>query len=234
MGETPQSVLEVRDLVCQRDGLTLRVPHAAFVRDAFHLIVGESGAGHELLVRVLGLLEAADAGEVWLEGAPASALAEDARLRLRERRLGFLFTAPFLLPAFSVIENVAMPLFKIFEVEPEEARRRSEAALEFAGLLDLAQTPCEELSPFDQRRASLARALASEPAALLIEGLDHTLAGDDLRAFAALLRQAGPRLGVAVIAAVSREFPVEDGDRVLAVNDGVAAAAETPLPGSNP
>jgi lipoprotein-releasing system ATP-binding protein len=224
------SVLEVRDIVCKREPATLRVPHATFGRGIVHLLVGDVDSGHELFLRVLGLLEEPDAGEVWLEGEPVRGLSEDARLRLRERRIGFVFAAPFLLPAFTVIENVAMPLFKVSEVDPAEARRRSDVLLEFAGLLDVAEVPCAELGPLAQHRVALARALVNEPGALLIEGLDSTLAGGDLRVFASLLRAAAARFDIAVIATVSPDFARESGDRVFEVADGAVSCGEQLLP----
>jgi ABC-type lipoprotein export system ATPase subunit len=228
------TVIEVRDLVWQSEGTTLHLPHGTFARGVFHLLMGEAGAGHESLQRVLGLLDVPVAGEVLVEGEPVSGLNEDARLKLRERRLGFVFTAPFLLPAFSVIENVAMPLFKVSDVEPPEARRRSDALLEFAGLLDLAEASCADLAPLDQHRVSLARALVNEPAALFIESLDSALAGEELRTFAALLRRAAAQFDIAVLATASPRFAREPGDRILEVADGVAVFGEKLLPELEP
>lgn len=220
MPVTASNVLEVRDLVCRREPVSVSAAHAAFVRGRFHLLAGEPDSGHELLLRVLGLLEVPETGEVIIDGEPVCGLTEEARLKLRERRLGFVFTAPFLLPAFTAIENVAMPLFKVSDVEAAEARRRSDALLDFVGLLDFAEIACADLSPFTQQRVSLARALVNEPSALLIESLDAGLSGDELRVFSTLLRLAAAQFGVAVIATVSRQFAPEPGDWRVEVADG--------------
>lgn len=225
MSVTASSVLEVRDIVCQREAASLRAAHAAFDRGRVHFLIGEADSGHELLLRVLGLLEVPQSGEVLVDGESMRDRTEEGRLKVRERRLGFVFTAPFLLPAFTVIENVAMPLFKVSDVEPAEARRRSDVLLDFTGLLDLAEIPCVELAPFEQQRVSLARALVNEPAALLIESLDAALAGEDLRVFTGLLRQAATRFGIAVIATASPRFVPESGDRIVEVTDGVASSS---------
>ncbi len=232
MDSSSAIVLEARDLACRRGSLSLRAEQVAFAGGGFHLLVGGEDSGHELLLRVLGLLEVPEAGEVFVEGESVRGLSEDARLKLRERRLGFVFTAPFLLPAFSVIENVAMPLFKISDVEPPEARRRSEALLDFAGLLESTETPCGELAPLAQQRVSLARALVNQPAALLVENLDSALAGDDLRVFSALLRQAALRFGVAVIATASPCLVPEATDRIVEVTDGAVACGGKLFPKS--
>ena len=230
MSVTASSVLEVRDIVCQREAVSLRVAHAAFDRGAFHLLVGEVDSGHELLLRVLGLLEVPESGEVLVAGDSMRNATEEARLKMRERRLGFVFTAPFLLPAFTVIENVAMPLFKISDVEPAEARSGSDGLLDFVGLLELAEVPCAELAPLAQQRVSLARALVNEPSAVLIESLDSALSGEDLRVFSSLLRRASSRFGIAAIATVSPRFDPEPGDRIVEVTEGVALPKEKTWP----
>ncbi len=232
MNPPAPSALEVRDLVCQRDAVAVRVERLAFAPGTFHLLLGEAGSGHELLLRVLGLLETPDAGELVVEGEPIAGLDEDARRKLRERRLGFVFTAPFLLPALSVIENVAMPLFKVSGVDLAAARERSEALLAFAGLAELGNAPCGELAPLAQHRVSLARALANEPAALLVESLDSALAGEDLDAFAALLRQAVGQFGLAVIATASPRFVAAPDDFVIEVSAGNLSPAHKLLPKS--
>jgi predicted ABC-type transport system involved in lysophospholipase L1 biosynthesis ATPase subunit len=167
---------------------------------------------------------------VFVEGEAVQAFEEEARRKVRERRLGFAFAAPFLLPAFSVIENVAMPLFKVSDVEPAEARQRSEALLEFAGLGALAQAPCAQLAAFDQQRVSLARALVNEPAALLVESLDSALGEEDLATFAALLRGAAAHFGIAVIATVSPRFVPAREDRLVEVAHGAVRTGDNLLP----
>lgn len=230
MSDTPPSALEVRHLRCARDPASVRVEQLGFARGVFHLLAGGSDSGHELLLRVLGLLELPEEGEIFVEDEAVHALDEETRRKLRERRLGFVFAAPFLLPAFTVIENVAMPLFKVSDVEPAEARLRSEALLDFAGLMTLAQTPCAELAPLEQQRVSLARALVNEPSALLVESLDSTLAGEDLRTFAALLREAAARFDIAVVATASPQFVAEPDDRIIEVTNGTVRLGGKLLP----
>ena len=222
----PANALGTRGLLCQRGSLAVRAGELDFARGTLHLLRGEPASGHELLLRVLGLLELPESGEVFVEAAGTRELGDDARLKLRERRLGFVFSAPFLLPAFTVIENIAMPLFKISDVEPPEARRRSEVVLELTGLTELSEMLCTDLGPLGQHRAALARAIVNEPAAVLVESLDAALIEDDLRAFTALLRLAANQLGIAVVASVSAAFLPAPGDRVIEVVDGLAIASE--------
>ena len=220
MSDSSQPVLELRNATCGAlRGLSLR-----FHAGALHLIAGEPAAQRGALLRVLGLLDAPESGEVFLEKQNVAALAELDRDRIRSERCGFLFAAPFLLPAFSVVENVAMPLFKISRFSPEQARARTDLLLEFTGLSAEAQQPVDELTDFQQHAVSLARALATDPAVITVESLD-ALSSADAANFITLLRRACARFGVAVIASVPVDFPVEPADCVIALDaNGVIPA----------
>ena len=202
------------------DGAALCEMSADFAPGAFHLVRGGSCAVRSLLLRLLGLMMRPDRGEVLLRGQPTRDLGEDARGELRSRQCGFVFATPFLLAEFTVLENVAMPLFKVSQVGPAEARRRSEAALDFTGLAAAASSPAAGLPLDAQFRVALARALVNEPAVLLVENPDADLA--------ALLRSAAERYGACVIATASHALPVEAADRVLDLDAAVSETLREP------
>ena len=220
MSDSSQPVLELRHAACGG----LRGLSLCFRAGALHFITGEPASRRGALLRVLGLLDAPESGEVFLETQNVASLAESDRDRIRSERCGFLFAAPFLLSAFSVVENVAMPLFKISRFTPEQARERTDLLLDFTGLTAEAQQPADELTDFQQHAVSLARALANDPAVITVESLD-ALAPADAARFTALLRQCCARFGVAVIASVPADFPAEPGDCVVALDaNGVIPA----------
>lgn len=188
------------------------------------MLTGPEGCGRDLLLRVLGLLTAPDAGEVFLDGEATAALSEDARAQLRTRRCGYVFASPFLLPEFSVIENIAMPLFRVCEMEAEQARERAEEMLDFTGLQSAATK--RDVSAPDQRRVALARALATRPVALFVEKLDLEQAAAD--GFRGLLQQAAERFGVAVVVSATSGGPPQAGERFLRLSAGRLAAEVTP------
>ena len=222
MSDSSQPVLELRDVACGADGHALRGLSLRVRAGGFYLITGECAGLHAALQRVLGLVDAPQSGEVFLEKRSVGKLAESDRDEVRNQRCGFLFAAPFLLPAFTVVENVAMPLFKISHVTPEEARERTEMLLEFVGLTLEAQHSIDDLTDFQQHAVALARALANDPAVITAENLETTLAPEDATTFTALLRKCCARFGVAVIASGSADFPFEPGDHILAIDgDGV-------------
>jgi ABC-type lipoprotein export system ATPase subunit len=206
----------------------------AFAPQTFSVISGESGSGARLLLRLIGLLEKPDAGDIVIEGSSVRTLSDAGQAEFRARRFGFLFTAPFLLPAFTAIENIAMPIFKLSGASAEEAGERAERLLAFVGMTERAETDAGELSPYEQYCVAIARALANQPRILLVDQLDSMLVGESMQRINALLRQTCDRLGATVVATVSPGFPRAHADRVLEISAGriqsdSAQARSTPV-----
>jgi len=184
------------------------------------LIAGGDQDGGSLLLRLLGLLETPDEGDVLVRGVGTRQLADDARADLRSRHFGFLFALPYLLPSFSVVENVAMPLFKISGVGAAEAQQRTESMLEYVGMMGHADSAVGRLTFPDQHRVSLARALVNQPDMLIVENVDAELSGADLFEFIALIQRASAEFGVGVaLTAKDREL-ARFTDRVVELSGG--------------
>jgi ABC-type lipoprotein export system ATPase subunit len=166
---------------------------------SFTIVGGPVGCGKNLLVRLLGLLETPDHGEVFLHGAPTAHLEPAMRAGIRNQHFGLMFADPFLLPSLSVTENVAMPLLKISAASAEEARTRSEAVLDFVGLHGASETPVDSLTLWEQHCVSLARALVNKPELLLAENLPAKLLTAEHEQMNRLLRRALDELGVTVV-----------------------------------
>ncbi len=126
-------------------------------------VMGPSGCGKTTLLNCLSGLDAADRGEIRIEGSLLSEMSDRERTDYRARRMGFVFQFYNLLPVLSAVENVELPLL-VSGVRPREARARSLEALERVGLAGRAGHRPAELSGGERQRTTIARALVNRPA----------------------------------------------------------------------
>ena len=137
-------------------------------------LVGRSGCGKSTLLHILGLLDRPDSGEVLIEGTPAGRLSEHDRSIVRNARIGFVFQHFFLLPDFSVFENVLMPAKIHFAAHAWPARRadcerRARELIASVGLQERSDKKPRTLSGGERQRVAIARALFLEPKILLCD-----------------------------------------------------------------
>ena len=131
-------------------------------------LVGESGVGKSTLLHLLGALDTPSGGEIFFEGRPLSKLSEGELAEYRNRKVGYIWQNHHLLPEFTALENVMMPLL-IGETPREQAEAAGRKWLEAVGLAQRAWHQAGELSGGEQQRVALARALSSEPGLLLAD-----------------------------------------------------------------
>jgi lipoprotein-releasing system ATP-binding protein len=131
-------------------------------------IVGESGAGKSTLLHIIGTLDTPSAGDVYCAHLQLSSLSENAAADFRNREIGFVWQFHYLLPEFTALENVAMPLL-MRGVPKTQAEKEATQWLGEVGLAQRAQHRAGELSGGEQQRAALARALITKPKLLLAD-----------------------------------------------------------------
>lgn len=160
-------------------------------RGRFTTIVGPSGCGKSSLLYLLGLIDRPTAGELLVEGREVSRLSGDARAQIRLSRFGFVFQFHFLLPEFSALENVMLPMQRLGQLSHGEAHARAATLLSDVGLGEkMSKTP-DRLSGGERQRVAIARALANDPVLILgdeptgnLDSQNSTRVVETLRAFA--------------------------------------------------
>ena len=183
-------------------------------------LIGPSGAGKSTLLHVAGLLEHADAGEVYLDGVATSGLADVQRTRMRRADIGFVYQFHHLLPEFTALENVMLPQM-IGGLTRAEAKRRSTELLNYLGLKERLTHRPAELSCGEQQRVAIARAVANAPRVLLADEPTGNLDPRTSALVFGTLEQLVRASGLAAIVATHNMELAQRMDRRVTIRDGL-------------
>jgi len=236
------SLLEARDVsrVLPGDPPVTLVTGANVIIEAgsFTTIVGPSGCGKSSMLYLLGLIDRPTGGTVLLDGADVGGLDGDARAQIRLERFGFVFQFHFLLPEFTALENVMLPMRRLGRLTLAAAEARARALLADAGLAGKEDKTPDRLSGGERQRVAIARALANDPVLILGDeptgNLDSRNSVRVVDAFRALAHDQGRAVvcvthDLSIAAAADVRISMLDG-RVVGVERGASTPA-VPMPG---
>jgi putative ABC transport system ATP-binding protein len=196
------------------DQVSLQVPQGQFLS-----IMGPSGSGKSTLLHLIGGLDKATEGEIFLEGRALSQMSDDEITLTRRRKIGFVFQFFNLLPNLTAAENVALPLL-LDGKRSAAARPRVERLLEVVGLARRSNHKPSELSGGEMQRVAIARALVADPVLLLADeptGNLDTKTGEEILS---LIRAATHASGQTIVLVTHDNRAAAHGDRVVTLKDG--------------
>jgi ABC-type lipoprotein export system ATPase subunit len=194
----------------------------AVARGELVALMGASGSGKSTLMNILGCLDRPTSGEYWLDGRNVSALSNDQRALVRNRKFGFVFQNFNLLPRTSALENVAMPLsYTAGDLSERQALQRAQEMLRRVGLEDRMDHEPSQLSGGQQQRVAIARALINHPPLIFADeptgNLDSRTSEEVLRMF----EQLNAQDGITIIIVTHDATVAKHARQIIRLHDGL-------------
>src|SRR5262245_32457665 len=204
-------------------GVSLRVAAGEFVA-----IMGPSGSGKSTLMHLFGALDTPTTGQALFQNQDLQSMTDRQRSLLRRQRIGFVFQAFNLLPTLTAAENVALPLL-LAGTRRAAASKRAEASLERVGLTGRAGHFPEEMSGGEMQRVAVARALVTEPEAVLCDEPTGNLDSATSKEILSLLRELPEKDRCTVVMVTHDPQAAAYGDRIVHIRDGLIESQKSEI-----
>jgi lipoprotein-releasing system ATP-binding protein len=189
-------------------------------RGQFAVIAGPSGSGKSSLLYLLGLLDVPTSGRIFLDGSDVLKYSDDKKADIRSSVLGFVFQFHFLLPEFTALENVMLPMQRLGALNPVQMRKRAADLLADLGLGDQIHKRPRQLSGGQSQRVAIARALANDPHLILADEPTGNLDSAASKNVQEILRDLAHSHNRAVVIVTHETRLAEGADRIITIVDG--------------
>lgn len=193
----------------------------AFEESTFNSIIGASGSGKSTLMNIMGTLDKPTSGEVFVNGTSTLNLKKNELAELRNETIGFIFQFHYLLPEFTVFENVMMPFLIRNGKETKEAIKRANDLIEIVGLSKVRNNVATDISGGQQQRAAIARALINNPRIILGDEPTGNLDSESTETVYNLLKEINQEYKSTFIVITHDKRIAEKADRILEIKDGI-------------
>lgn len=188
-------------------------------REEFVAIWGPSGSGKTTLLNLIGAIDDASSGQLFIEGEEVKRLSDDRRTELRNRAIGFIFQGFNLIPVLSALENVMLPL-EISGISLSDAKNRALGRLDEVGLSDFVRHLPDKLSGGQRQRVAIARALVTKPSLVIADEPTANLDSDTSRKIIGLMRDLNEKEGTTFIFSTHDQRLLDKVNRLVRLEDG--------------
>lgn len=192
----------------------------SFEEESFNSIIGQSGSGKSTLLNIVGTLDKPTNGEVYINGEDISTFTKSKIAKLRNEQLGFIFQFHYLLPEFTAMENVLMPIKISGKKITKEIQARAQELIELVGLDHVKNNLAVNMSGGQQQRTAIARALINNPKIILADEPTGNLDSDTTEQVYKLLREINKKYKTTFIIITHDRRIAEKADRIIEVKDG--------------
>lgn len=191
-----------------------------FEKESFNSIIGQSGSGKSTLLNIIGTLDKPTNGDVIIDGISTSSMNKNQLSTLRGEKLGFIFQFHYLLPEFTALENVLMPIRVNKKSITKEVLDRANELMDLVGLHDVKHNLANNMSGGQQQRTAIARALMNQPDIILADEPTGNLDSDTTEKIYELLRKINTQYKTTFIIITHDRRIAEKADRIIEIKDG--------------
>jgi lipoprotein-releasing system ATP-binding protein len=191
-----------------------------FEENSFNSIIGQSGSGKSTLLNILGTLDRATSGDVFINNKNTQTMSKNEISKLRNETIGFIFQFHYLLPEFTALENVLLPYRISKKPITKEILDRADELLEIVGLTKVKNNLSINMSGGQQQRVAIARALINNPKLILADEPTGNLDSDSTEQVYQLLREINKKYKTTFIIITHDRHIAEKADRIIEIKDG--------------